>query len=197
MRGDRLITRDGTELELEDRELEETAIPGRLREILEEFADAQGLSRRRREWLDDGFIPHAPPKGLTHGHLPRLRTPGGPMRFSPEWWKQRHARLKADPVRYAKDHAQKLAWQRKKYREDEAYRKRRIEEAKRRMRAWYAKVKADPVRRKRLMEDVRRRANARYQRLKTDPGERQRYEDLLRKANARARASYQRRKERS
>lgn len=48
---DRFITRDGVALELENRELEETAVPFRVREVLEEFAEASRWRRKREEWL--------------------------------------------------------------------------------------------------------------------------------------------------
>lgn len=191
---DRLITREGLDLELEDRELEETVIPARLAEILEEFADVQGL-KRRPEWLGDGYsvrapAPWRPPADpvrresvlATH----RRRMPSGPQRFTPEWWKQRYAHLKADSARFAKEHAQKLAWQRKKYGEDAEYRERRKKDGLRRARAWYARVKADPIRRRKLLDDICRRAKAHYQKLKTDPSRRNQYERLLAYARERS-----------
>jgi hypothetical protein len=209
---DRLITWEGVELELEDRELEEaTLCASRMREVLEEFEGVQSLGRRR--WIDaaEGFrfvrtstrpSPAArtsPPArraaqtSPTTSRPPRPRR-DGPARFSPEWWKARYARLKADRTRYEKERAQKNAWARQKYRDDAAYRERRREEGARRARAWYAQVKADPDRKRRLREAGRRRANAWYARLKSDPDQRERYEALKRKAAQRSNASYRRRK---
>lgn len=202
---DRLITREGVVFELEDRELEETCVPRRTLEVLEEFADVQGL-KRRPEWLGDGYIVRDPAPWRTPAErarpetaptVPRRLPPGGPRRFTPEWWKQRYARLKADPARHAKEHAQKLAWQKQKYREDAAYRKHRNEDASRRMRSWYARVKSDPIRRRKLLDDICRRSKVRYQKLKTDPARREEYEAFLRKAAQRSLASYRRRRKAS
>lgn len=199
---DRLITAEGVELELEDRELEETVVPARLGEILELFADVQGL-KRRPEWLGDGYSVRDPApwrlaadrsRRETTPVSPRRPRPAGQRRFTPEWWKARHARLKADPTRFAKEQAQKLAWQKKKYREDAAYRSRRKEDGARRMRAWYARVKADPNRRRKLLDDICRRAKARYQKLKTDPSQREKYEQLLAQARERSRRNWSRQK---
>lgn len=134
---DCLITREGVRLELEDRELLETAVPARLAEVLWLFAEAQRLGRRRNK--------------LPHG-FSCLRDLDKAAQYQREYHQEEYARRRKDPARW-------VAWlehQREYLAERRLDPDKRANEVEARRRS-YAKLRSDPVRYREYVEKNRQR----------------------------------------
>lgn len=198
---DRLITREDVELELEDRELEETWGPScRMREVLEEFA-AVGRQLGRREWHDPTAyaVIHRGGKQRWHaGDLPHLS--GGGNRKDPAkvrerelvtaraYAKRQYAALKADPAKYSAWLAYRREYVRRRRQEDPGF----VAQMRSCRNRSYAHLKAD-------REYVRHRsekARKRYAAMREDPAQRERYDRVLKKARERSERRWKQQRER-
>jgi hypothetical protein len=145
---DRLITCEGVTLELEDRELEETwGSSLRMREVLEEFAEAQRLrltaERPSPLWFTE-FDPEANrQKASAYYHA--INTERG-QAYKLERLRAQNAgkweRVKADPERHARQKASQRTYDRRRRADPEKH-----EAMKRRHREAYHRRRQDPARR--------------------------------------------------
>lgn len=145
-----LITRAGDVLELEDsRELEETRLPGRMLEVLQDFAEAQRLGRKRWKPPRDGF------RFFDVNSIAEAN-------------RRLYDELRGDPDRWAAYLAAHSAYVADRRRTNvEFLEKERAARARS-----YAKLRADPER----AQAERDRARRKYAEMRSDPAQRERYE---------------------